>query len=422
MSKTYRFSLVLLSAAVIFALSDSRSAFGQRFRSGGSNQGNSEKKKDKDEEDKKDKKDRGGQGNQGNQGGQGTQGQGGNSGNNQGNQGNQGSSNNNQSGGSNKQGKKDSNNQGNTNNNQGSNQNNNQNQNNNSNNPNTNRNSGKGGSNNSGNSNVPSQLQPFIQGGRNQNDKDKDKDSKGKDGRDGDNQGQNLQGQGGRFFNPGRDGKPGNNNQNVIIGPGGAGKAEPSNRKFGSWRGDRWEGSRKADHWTEVFGGKQKLFSSQWYNDHPQAWKYNNNKSNVWVVATVPGVYSWLGWGAVPQQYVVGYGPSERFDSSLYGDWYPLGVYSLMSGGDDMGTRVVQLAVDRHGHINGNYYDMITNDNNSIAGEIDRETQRVTFWLNRNPNVHFHASVYRLLQQPYGTITVHLPGAEQRWQFVRLED
>jgi hypothetical protein len=409
MSKTYRFSLVLLSAAVLFALSDSRSAFGQRFRSGGnSNQGNSEKKKDKDEEDKKDKKNRGDQGNQG------TQGQGGNSGNNQGNQGNQGNSNNNQGGGSNKQGKKDSNNQGNTNNNQ------NANQNNNSNNPNAS-NSGKGGANKSGNSNVPSQFPPFIQGGRNQNDKDKDKDKKNKDGRDSDDQGQNLQGQGGRFLNPGRDGKPGNN-QGVIIGPGGAGNAEQTNRKFGSWRGDRWEGSRKADHWTEVFGGKQKLFSSQWYKDHPQAFKYNNDKANVWVVASVPGIYSWLGWGAVPQQYAVGYGPSERFDASIYGEWYPLGVYSLMSGGDDMGTRVVQLAVDRHGHLSGNYYDMITNDDKSLSGEIDRQSQRVTFWLNRNPNVHFHASVYRLLQQPYGTITVHLPGAEQRWQFVRLED
>jgi hypothetical protein len=421
MSKTYRLSVVLLSAAVMFALSDSRSAFSQRFRGGGSDQGSSEKKKDKDEDDKKEKKSRRDQGNQG------SQVQGGSQGN---NQSSQNTSNKNQGGNQNKKGNNQSGN--NQDGNQGANQNDNQNadKNNDANKPrNFSRGAGKAGSsnnaNNSGNSNVPSQLQPFIQGGRNQNDKDNDKNKtkKDKDRRDGDNQGQDFQGQGGRFFNPGRDGNSGNKlNPGVVIGPDGAGNAVPSNRKFGSWRGDRWEGSRKADHWSEVFGGKQRLFSSQWYKDHPQAWKYNNDKSNVWVVATVPGIYSWLGWGAVPQQYVVGYGPTARFDASLYGDWYPLGVYSLMSGGEDMGTRIVQLAVDRHGHIAGNYFDMITNDDKSVSGEIDRQTQRVTFWLNRNPNVHFHTSVYRLLQQPYGSITVHLPGAEQRWQFVRLEN
>ena len=92
------------------------------------------------------------------------------------------------------------------------------------------------------------------------------------------------------------------------------------------------------------------------------------NKSNVWVVATVPGVYSWLGWGNVPQQYQVGYNNGPRFDPSLYGDWYPLGVYSLMTGPDDVGTRVLQLAVDRRGRINGNYFDMITDSDHSVSG------------------------------------------------------
>lgn len=199
------------------------------------------------------------------------------------------------------------------------------------------------------------------------------------------------------------------------------GQRELANKKIGAWRGDRWEGTRKVDNWALVFGNKQKPFSAQWYHDHPQAWKYESKKSNVWVVASVPGVYSWLGWGSVPPQYGVNYGPVDRFDPTIYGDWYPLGVFSLMTGPDDVGTRVVQLAVDRHGHLTGNYFDMIANANHNISGDIDRQTQRAEWWLNRNPAVHFHARIYRLLQ-PYGTITVELPGGEQRWQFVRLED
>ena len=92
-----------------------------------------------------------------------------------------------------------------------------------------------------------------------------------------------------------------------------------------------------------------------------------------------------------------------------------------MTGPDDVGTRVVQLAVDRHGHIAGNYFDMITDSDHSVSGEVDPQSQRAEWSLNRNQYVRFRASIIRLLQ-PYGTVTVRLPGGEQRWQFVRLEN
>lgn len=226
--------------------------------------------------------------------------------------------------------------------------------------------SNSGNSKKSGNSNVP-QFQPFIQRGKNQKDQDKDDDEV-----------PNNQGPGGfnKVFGPNQPGFPGkfSPSQQPVIVPGGS--AEPVNKKLGSWKGDKWEGTRKIDNWTKVFGNSQQPFSSQWYKDHPQAWKYDNNKSNVWVVATVPGVYSWLGWGNVPPQYGVNFGNVERFDPTRYGDWYPLGVFSLMTGPDDVGTRVVQLAVDRHGHIAGNYFDMITNANHGISGEVDPQSQR----------------------------------------------
>ncbi len=279
-------------------------------------------------------------------------------------------------------------------------------------NSNNNQNNSNGNSNKSGNP----QLQPFIPGGKNQNDPNK------KNKKDG--QGQNNPGQSGskKVFVPGQQGFPNKgSNQPVVIGTNGSGLAQPANKKIGYWKGDHWQGSRKIDNWSQVFGNNKKPFSSEWYNDHPRAWRYNSNKSNVWVVATVPGVYSWLGWGNVPQQYQVGYNNGPRFDPSLYGDWYPLGVYSLMAGPDDVGTRVLQLAVDRRGRINGNYFDMITDSDHSVSGVIQRQTQRAEWSLNQNQNVRFRASIVRLLQ-PYGSLTVQLPGGEQRWQFVRLEN
>ena len=136
---------------------------------------------------------------------------------------------------------------------------------------------------------------------------------------------------------------------------------------------------------------KTSLFGPKWYQDHPQAWKYDNNKANVWVTATVPGVYSWLGWGTMPPQYQAYYANAPMFDASPYGEWYPLGVFSLMSNSDDMGTRIVQLAVDRHGHLAGTYFDMITDAEHSIVGEINRQTQRAEWSLRKNRDVTFRA-------------------------------
>jgi hypothetical protein len=193
--------------------------------------------------------------------------------------------------------------------------------------------------------------------------------------------------------------------------------------KIGSWNGGKWQGSRDVKQWTQAFGGNQQPFSSQWYKDHPKAWKDNNNKVNFWVGGSLPGVYSWLGWGNVPQQYRVYYGNTQQpqYDRSYYGEWYPLGVYSLMSSPGDVGTRIVQLAVNQQGRIGGNYYDMITSSNYSLSGDVRQQSQRATWWLNKNQFVRFRANLYELVQ-PYGSVTVQLPGGEQQWQFVRLED
>jgi len=195
----------------------------------------------------------------------------------------------------------------------------------------------------------------------------------------------------------------------------------PNGLKIGNWNAGKWQGTHDVKKWTQAFSGNPQPFSSNWYKDHPKAWKYDNHRVNFWVGGSLPGVYSWLGWGNVPRQYRVYYGNVPQYDRSYYGEWYPLGVFSLMSSPGDPGTRIVQLAVDEHGHIGGNYYDMITAANYSLSGDVRQQTQQVRWWLNKNQFTRFRASLYELLQ-PYGALTVQLPGGEQQWQFVRLED
>jgi hypothetical protein len=190
-----------------------------------------------------------------------------------------------------------------------------------------------------------------------------------------------------------------------------------SGLRFGGWQGNQWQGSRDVEKWAHVFRGGQKPFSDEWHKTHPKAWRHEHDHDDFWVAATLPGVYGWLNWGNAPVQ------PGVRVvtpDYSRYHDFYPLGVFSLMSGPGDMGTRIVQLAIDRHGHIAGNYYDLITDTNSSVAGDVRRDSQRVSWSLNKNKSIRFRASLNRLMQ-PYGTMVVQMPGGEQDWQFVRLE-
>lgn len=194
--------------------------------------------------------------------------------------------------------------------------------------------------------------------------------------------------------------------------------------RFGNWQGNQWQGSRKVDNWANVFGSGNRPFSREWYEEHPKAWRHDehdHDHDDVWVVASLPGVYTWLGWGDVPGQGGIRVGTQPRVDLSRFHNFYPLGVYSLMSGPGDMGTRIVQLSIDRHGHISGNYYDMITDTNSSVSGEVRRDSQRVSWSVNKNRSIRFRASLNRLLQ-PYGTVVVQMPGGEQDWQFVRLEN
>jgi len=384
MKKSYQIAIVLLSAALVFTWASGPPAFGQRFRvnSGNSNQNDNKKDKDKDDQN--------------------------NSNNNSGNNSNNQNS-------SNNQGNKGGNQNNSNNNNQGNNQNN-------------ANSSNSGNSNKSSNSSTEDKIKQFLQN-KNQG--------------QGGNQGQFFQNQGNsnnrNFGN--RNNSNNNNNDNNFNNSGfkvNPGNAQPRNKfddddwdhnknriTIGTWNGSQWQGSRKVDNWNKAFGNNQKLFSKQWYDDHPHAWRWDNNnhKSDVWVVASVPGVYQWLGWGAVPQEYRTYYNPGNvpQFDPNDYGDWYPIGVYSMMTGPDDVGTRVVQLALDRRGRISGTYYDMITDNSFQVSGDMQQQTQRAQWWVNSNPNVRFSASLFRLLQ-PDGSITVQLPGGQQRWQFVRMEN
>ena len=99
----------------------------------------------------------------------------------------------------------------------------------------------------------------------------------------------------------------------------------------------------------------------------------------------------------------------------------PLGIYSLMLGPGDDSTRMLDLAVDRFGHIRGSYYDMVSGASYNVAGIVDPALAVRSMVARIEPQLTFYTPMGEMMQ-PQGLVYVQLPSGErQQWQLVRME-
>jgi hypothetical protein len=180
------------------------------------------------------------------------------------------------------------------------------------------------------------------------------------------------------------------------------------------------------------FGGPEP-FSAKWYKDHPKAWHYHHHDhDDAWKVITAAGVVGFLGWEAyhshgpvvvyqpVPYDTLFVSRPGVIIDPAV-GQWMPLGQFSLMLGPGDSSTRMLDLAVDRFGHIRGSYYDMVSGVSHNVAGIVDGRTQYAQWSLESNRGLTFYTPLGEMMQ-PQGLVYVQLPSGErQQWQLVRMD-
>ncbi len=222
----------------------------------------------------------------------------------------------------------------------------------------------------------------------------------------GQNQGQNLQ------------------SQNVQQWQMWQGQGQGQNQNLrGNGRGNQQNNQKKNSNWFIQIGGGPAPFTVSWYDKHPQAWKWKHNDNDAWKAVTAATVIGFLGWGQ-PYYYnpQVIYQPQPVivFDPDAIGPWMPLGVYSLLTGPADTGTRMLQISINPQGYIRGSYYDMITNEAYNMRGRIDQATQYVQWSLDTNHALSFYTPLHQLTQSQ-GIVNVQLPGGTQQWQVVRME-
>jgi len=102
-------------------------------------------------------------------------------------------------------------------------------------------------------------------------------------------------------------------------------------------------------------------------------------------------------------------------------DWLPLGTFALSTSETDKDpSRVVQLAVDKDGNINGTMVNRTTNQTYPVQGRVDKETQRVAFTIGGSQEVVLETGLYNLTQQQT-PLLVHGGGREETYLLYRLE-
>lgn len=196
------------------------------------------------------------------------------------------------------------------------------------------------------------------------------------------------------------------------------------------WMKQNHHDNKDVKKFVVKFGGPEP-FSNNWYKDHPKAWHYDHHGHDDWKLVTAAGLVGFLGWEAyhsrplviyqpVPYDVLFVSRPGVIIDPSR-GEWMPLGQYTLMLGPDDDSTRMLDLAVDRFGHIRGSYYDMVSGVAHNVAGIVDPRSQYAQWSLESNRQLTFYTPMGEMMQ-PQGSVYVQLPSGErQQWQLVRME-
>jgi hypothetical protein len=102
-------------------------------------------------------------------------------------------------------------------------------------------------------------------------------------------------------------------------------------------------------------------------------------------------------------------------------DWLPLGVFEAIEPNQKSSNMTFQLAVNKAGVIRGNYYNTGDNNVQVVQGAVDKQTQRVTWFVVNRKNVIFDTGLYNLTKDE-ATVLVHESADKtQQWTLVRLK-
>jgi hypothetical protein len=260
----------------------------------------------------------------------------------------------------------------------------------------------------------------------------------------------------------------------VIKGPDGNVVAHGQAASGGFYAGARGAGTwhcsaadmRVQGNYARANFSHWNAYGRDWYRRYPNAWWGRGFAAGVWYAASWSEINTWFGATWPPASY--NYGDNIYYqDGDVYNDgqpmatsadyyqsasdlaqsgatadvpndndadagaepstppadpnWLPLGVFEAIEPNQKSSDMTFQLAVNKAGIIRGNYYNTGDNNVQEVQGAVDKETQRVTWFVKDRPQMIFDTGLYNLTKEE-ATVLVHESADKtQQWTLVRLK-
>jgi hypothetical protein len=102
-------------------------------------------------------------------------------------------------------------------------------------------------------------------------------------------------------------------------------------------------------------------------------------------------------------------------------NWQPLGVFALAEPGQTSSNMLMQLAINKDGIVEGNYYNQLTNESSQVYGSLDKKTKRISWTIGTNANTVFDASLGDLTKDDSSVLVHYGPTNTQRMALIRLQ-
>jgi hypothetical protein len=230
----------------------------------------------------------------------------------------------------------------------------------------------------------------------------------------------------------------------AVRGPGGA---VISAGRGGAFVNGQFVGGARWGAVNGAFAGWG-CFRPGWYAQYPGAWLAAGIATTAWLTAGWGQAAAYGGCSGEPAYYDYGNNLGYGEDGNVYqdgepvataeeyydqgnqiaalgaetanDDWLPLGVFGVVSEGQESAEKVVQLAVNKDGVVRGNLHDMLADTVVPVTGAVDVESQRVAVKIEGNNALVVETGLYNLTNDEVPVLLQFGPDHQETRTLIRL--
>lgn len=209
-----------------------------------------------------------------------------------------------------------------------------------------------------------------------------------------------------------------------------------SNNRVNQIAQNRQFSDRASDRLRRDWPNSNQWFDRNFFDRHNIDVGYLGTGANWWRPAAWGTLATWGAWNWSTPYYYDNGGYSYAVTPTEYAsytyqstptagsDWLPLGVFAVGSNAEQAANsnRIIQLAINRNGEIDGVLYNSATDQAQDLTGMVDQKTQSAYWSISNRPDSPIASTGIYNLTENATQINVHFTdGTDQTWTLVRLQ-